>query len=513
MCWGQDGNGQIGNGTTGSPQLTPTSVINLPQIDASFWNGIAAGGHHTCALMRYQLGNLLGDAATVMCWGANNFGQIGDATTIQRPTPTTVANAFAISNTEPTQIVAGDDHNCVVGLFSDVWCWGKNSNGQIGIGNTATQFQPIIVPGLTNVHRIAAGGSSTCALLDDGTVACWGYNAHGNLGDGTTVDRYVPTTVPGLTGVVDISVSGTHTCAVRSNGTVACWGQGSLGVLGNGDTSDRYVPTDVLNLSGVVRIAAGGDHTCAVRQDSTVVCWGWNFTGQLGDGTTGNFKANSAPISTHCIGDIAQFDGANDIICDVLDGAIAVDGGPVCWGTNNPISAGDHSTCAALKDGGIVCWGANSVGQVGDGTTTTRALPTSILSGISGANDALCCTDQQGTGCERVSVEGCVCAIDPYCCTNQWDDQCAQEGASSTCWSSMCGNGIIEPGEQCDPPNDAAGCNQSCQGDPCVARLGPRSANEGVTNCVCAFDAFCCDNRWDVFCVGEAQASCGLQCP
>ena len=233
-CSGNNGNGQLGDGSTLS-RLTPVDVSGL----TSGVSAIAVGGLHTCALTTW---------GGVKCWGYNSFGQLGDGSTRDRLTPVDISGLTG----GVTAITAGAIHTCALTTAGGVKCWGFNVNGQLGDGNSTNRLTPVTVGGLTSgltsgVTAIAAGGFHTCALTPAGGVKCWGNNGEGQLGDGTRTNRSIPVDVSGLaSGVTAIAAGTYHTCALTPAGGVKCWGYNVYGQLGDGSNTDPLTPVDVL---------------------------------------------------------------------------------------------------------------------------------------------------------------------------------------------------------------------------------------------------------------------------
>jgi alpha-tubulin suppressor-like RCC1 family protein len=364
------------------PQATTTAGLTCAPLIAE----IDAGMGHPCARKT---------DGTLVCWGSNRYGQVGDGTANDRAIPATVAAL----GSSVAHVEGGGTHECAAKTDGTLWCWGRNANGQLGDGTTTDRLTPVQVTTLSNVAEVTLGIAHTCARKVDGSLWCWGYNAYGALGDGTTTQRTLPVQVTALgTSVAQISAGEYHTCARRKDGYLFCWGDGVGGQLGDGTAQHRYVPTRLTAFNGnVAEVASGSAHTCARKTDGTLWCWGYNIYGALGNGTT---TYTPSPIQVKAMGaSVAQVSvgsGGFHTCARKLDNTVW------CWGSSwtgdgtttdrlTPVqvtalgtstvqlSAGGGQTCALRNDDTVWCWGANNHNQVGDGTTTDRSLPTRTL--------------------------------------------------------------------------------------------------------------------------------------
>ena len=249
-CWGVDTVGQLGRGDEvndpGYPDAhpEPSVVDGLNQP-----NDVSAGNGHACAVVRFGIVN---------CWGRGDNGQLGNAATNDSSSPLQVQDFDGTSMArQAQQVVASDAFSCALTVSGVVRCWGKNDEGELGVATSSVASSPVpvtvAVPGLSRVTQITAGDHHVCVVGDPGAqVACWGSNTAGQLGDGGTTDRFSPRLISGIGSVVDISAGGDHTCArsVRSGvETVSCWGDNAYGQIGSGlggDLAAFYsAPADV----------------------------------------------------------------------------------------------------------------------------------------------------------------------------------------------------------------------------------------------------------------------------
>ncbi|MBU3976575.1 putative Ig domain-containing protein [Propionicimonas sp.] len=317
---------------------------------------IAAGWAHTCAI---------NSSGALKCWGANSSAQLGDGTDIQRNTPTQV---YGLTS-QVVAVTAGNAHTCALTSDGLVYCWGANTQGQLGDGTLDYRLYPTRVSGLIYVTAIDAGAQNTCALSTLDTPFCWGDNSQGQIGDGTTEDRRTATWVHYLSGVKSLSAGGNHVCVVQNSGSVKCWGNNSKGELGNANLDDQALPVEVQGLStGGATVSSGTSHTCVVTTGNAVNCWGSNSSGQLGDNST------------------------TDRPTLVTAAGLSISG--------LAVSSAHAHTCAVTTVGSAKCWGDNSSGQLGTGYYTDRLTPAQV-SGLTSGVTAI--TTGAGHSCARTA--------------------------------------------------------------------------------------------------------------
>jgi alpha-tubulin suppressor-like RCC1 family protein len=333
LCWGLNDFGQLGNGTT--------TASSVPVPVAGLTSGV------TAVVMGFSSACAITSGGGVMCWGENGAGQLGNGTTTDSAVPVPVTGL----SSGVTSVSIGAGTACAVKAGGAVVCWGNNQDGLLGDNSGVSSSVPVQVVGLTAGASAASVGSlSVCAIASGGTVECWGNNTGGQLGNGTTTNSPVPVQVVGLSGVTAVSVGSAVACAIAPGGDARCWGSGASGALGNNSTVDSSVPVQVVGLtSGVSSISAGvvGSSACAVAAGGRAVCWGANASGGLGNNSTVD---SSVPVQ----------------VVGLTSGVSAV-------------TAGLEAACALTTTGAIECWGANGAGQLGNNTTTNSLVPVPVV--------------------------------------------------------------------------------------------------------------------------------------
>lgn len=245
-CWGDNAHGQLGDGTTTPHHRPGTPVMNSGAafVGSGFPNStLTAGSSHACLL---EFPTYAPRCWGHNGFGQLGDGTTADrraATTVVGVTGVGVIAAGGAT----VDAVGGDNaaHTCATVSGGLVRCWGSNNHGRLGDGSTAGSSIPVLV-GLTGAARdVCAGGYHSCAVLTTGRVACWGANDRGQLGDGTNARRLSPVEVPGVTNAGRIACGLRHTC-VTTRGSLLCWGDNRFGQLGDGTTVSRNVPTELL---------------------------------------------------------------------------------------------------------------------------------------------------------------------------------------------------------------------------------------------------------------------------
>ena len=335
LSWGSNYTGELGDGTY-TDRFTPVPVTGLAA--GSGVAAVSAGEGHSLALKT---------DGTVLAWGANNWGQLGDGSLAARLTPVQVSGLGPGSGV--IAIAAGNTHSLALKSDGTVLAWGSNTHVEVGSGSaTLANPTPAPVVGLgtgSGVIAIAAGAEFNVVLKSSGAVFAWG---HGSVGDGTGADRGTPVAVSGLgsgSGVIAVA-AGTHGLALKSDGTVLSWGSNAQGQLGDGTTTDRQSPVQVTGLgtgSGVTSIAASGWQSAAVRAVGSVATWGFNFYGELGDGITGGGQCacSTAPVNVVGVTGATQIvvGGAHYIALQPTPGTIPGSAPPPVTGPAPPPTA------------------------------------------------------------------------------------------------------------------------------------------------------------------------------
>ncbi|MFZ1086587.1 MAG: InlB B-repeat-containing protein [Terracidiphilus sp.] len=293
-AWGDNSHAQLGNGTTANSS-TPVQVSGLTSIVK-----LGGRGYHSVAVK---------SDGTVWTWGWDEYGALGngvDDANIDYLVPIEVAGV-----TNPILVTSGFQFSVALMQDHTLMAWGNNLEGEIGDGTTTNRLAPVTVPGIDQVVWVSAGWTHVVAIRADGTVWVWGANnwqgafdcedtydnnnlgfycGYGMLGDGTEIDHYSPEQVPGLSGAIMAVGGDASTSVLLRDGTVWTFGSNGAGQLGVPGIYQSLVPVQVQGLCSAVYIMTRDFHNEALCTNGTLWSWGSGDNGELGNGT----KANSA---------------------------------------------------------------------------------------------------------------------------------------------------------------------------------------------------------------------------
>jgi alpha-tubulin suppressor-like RCC1 family protein len=299
------------------------------------------------------------------------------------------SDAFSLS--------AGDAHTCAIRAGA-LWCWGRDSEGQVGDGTTSSAvLTPVRVGAGTDWVEVSAGESHTCARKADGSVWCWGSNASGQLGLGDFVNRATPTRVPLPSAAHVVQSRSSFSCAVLEDASLWCWGANTEGQLGLDDDypgADQVSARPVVSDAGWKAVATGQGHACALRLDGSLWCWGRNTGSMVGQGGDAGSIQYRVPQRVGARTDWTQLDANQEYTC-----ALRADQSLWCWGHFLNDSVLDAPTrmlagttwarvrtnlfhlCVVSSSGEASCWGRNLEGQLGLGDFDDRPDPTALDGG------------------------------------------------------------------------------------------------------------------------------------
>ena len=380
-----------GLGSLDSISISSTSALSIaPTAKALLAGGsftvTPTGGTPPYSYSKSGVGTLSGSTYTASANGGAATLTVKDSVGRSATLPVTVVVAPVMAS--------GRNFTCAV-ASGKMKCWGTNSSGQLGYGDTTNRGSAAGAMGdnlafldlgtgrtVASLPTSGTSASFMCAILDNGAVKCWGDNSAGELGQGTTTSigatsGQMGDSLPAIdlgTGrtAVAIAMGKLHACAILDDTTVKCWGGGvtSYGQLGYGDTiargnaagemGDKLPAVSLGTGRRALTLSLGSYHSCAILDDHSVKCWGFNNDGELGYGDT-----TGRGCDTFNYGPGAGYSGGCGGMGDSL-AAIDLGTGRTAAG----LSVSGRHSCVVLDDGGAKCWGTGGA-QLGQGTSTT----------------------------------------------------------------------------------------------------------------------------------------------
>ncbi|XP_065876398.1 ultraviolet-B receptor UVR8 [Euphorbia lathyris] len=349
--WGRGEDGQLGHGDA-EDRPSPTQLSMLAGLEII---SVTCGADHTMAYSESH--------TDVYSWGWGDFGRLGHGNSSDLFTPQPIR---ALHGLKIKQIACGDCHCLAVTMDGDVQSWGRNQNGQLGLGTTEDSLVPQKIHAFQGIpiKMVAAGAEHTAAVTEDGELYGWGWGCYGNLGLGDRNDRLVPgkVSLPHGDKMVMVACGWRHTISVSSFGGLYTYGWSKYGQLGHGDFKDHLIPhrVEALRDSSVSQISGGWRHTMAVTSDGKLYGWGWNKFGQVG---VGDNVDHSSPMQV-------KFPQEQKVI---------------------QIACGWRHTLAVTELQNVFSWGRGTNGQLGHGGSLDRNVPT-IVEALS----------VDGSGCQQI---------------------------------------------------------------------------------------------------------------
>ncbi|KAL1539021.1 Ultraviolet-B receptor uvr8 [Salvia divinorum] len=333
--WGRGEDGQLGHGDA-EDRFSPTqlSVLDDQEIDS-----VTCGADHTTAYSKSQV--------QVYSWGWGDFGRLGHGNSSDLFSPQPIK---ALQGLQIKQIACGDSHCLAVTMEGEVQSWGRNQNGQLGLGTTEDSLVPRKIEAFEGilVKMVAAGAEHTAAVTEGGEIYGWGWGRYGNLGLGDRDDRLLPAKVATVEGekMVLVACGWRHTISISSSGSLFTYGWSKYGQLGHGDFEDHLIPhkLEALRDHHISQISGGWRHTMAATTDGKLYGWGWNKFGQVG---VGNNTDHCSPVQV-------KFPLSQKVV---------------------NISCGWRHTLAVTDRQNVFSWGRGTNGQLGHGDAVDRNVP------------------------------------------------------------------------------------------------------------------------------------------
>ena len=355
-CWGFNGYGGVGNGTT-NDQHTPVKVLENVKETVLENNTTAA----------------ITEDGDLYCWGDNKYGQVGNGATDNQLTPVKV-----LENVKEFYL----DYYTAAAITEngDLYCWGFNLGGQIGNGSTVNQLTPVKV--LSNVRKFCIDSLTSAAITENGDLYCWGYNEYGEVGNGSTCNQLSPLKILDNVKQVCFGEFSFTTAAITLNGDLYLWGYNEYDGLNN-----ILLPAKILE--NVKKYYTYESTYGAITENGDLYCWGKNSWGQAGS-DTGYYVEKPIKI----------LENVKDVnIDDVKSIALTENGDLYYWGAKGnpnipsednddyqtiPVKVMDnvreakvfyHTFAAITTNGDLYCWGYNTSGQTGNGNFKRQYTP------------------------------------------------------------------------------------------------------------------------------------------
>jgi alpha-tubulin suppressor-like RCC1 family protein len=332
--------------TPGAPTIGTATATGPTSASVTFTAPSNVGGG---AITSYiATAKKTSDGTTISGTGSSSPITISGLTTNEAYTVTVAAvNAFGSG---PSSAAS----NSVTPLEQQLWIWGSNDVGQLGLSDLINRSSPVQIGALTNWSQTTENSDEVMhAIKTDGTLWGWGQGS-GYIGDNTLVSKSSPVQVGALTNWASISDGNKFSVAIKTNGTLWSWGFGANGRLGLNNPTSYSSPKQVGSLTNWSQVSAGREFALAIKTDGTLWAWGYNVYGQLGLGSA--YDVYNPPVTPN-------YSSPKQV------GALTT------W---YQVSAGLQSVLAIKTDGTLWGWGQNNAGQLGTGNIIATSSPVQI---------------------------------------------------------------------------------------------------------------------------------------
>lgn len=338
-CWGDNSEGQIGNGDPQGQICIGGASSFCRDKTKKQWVKVSAGNNYTCGIER--------TTQKLYCWGKNNYGQLGHATS-SVPVEVTGGGKWSA-------VVAGDTHTCAIKTDKTLWCWGRDDKGQLGndsLYSNKTSPTRVSTAIATMWVDVDVESKQSCAVATTYVMYCWGqWGWVGTVGgsNNPTPTRVQSGDISHFTDWRSVSTGRYHICGIRASGALYCFGKNNVGQVGNGTGVDVRYPVQVNAGVNWLSVDLGLDFTCGIRSNGQLWCWGDNYFGQPGQ-ICGS-----------------QWVSAGPRMCDVFTPAYP---SPVREATKSTaawtkIDAGGFHSCSIKSSKRLFCWGQDTKAQLG----------------------------------------------------------------------------------------------------------------------------------------------------
>lgn len=387
------------------PQVVTSSVSNTSLVHTYLDNDqpyrsiekVDLGQGYGCAKDEHQ---------HVYCWGLGTSGQLARGVNMSSEKPKKI---YSLSH-DFNMLVSNYYFSCALSNSSELFCWGYNGVGNLGLGDANSRGAPDVVDPGVSYSFIALGGDTACGITSAGILKCWGFNSVGQVGRGN-FGGYVaaPTVIDSGTLYSKVFVgdqqnsNSTNVCGITTAGVLKCWGSNSYGQLGNNDMLDQSSPQVIDPGETYSKISLSVYSTCGITTSGVLKCWGYNVAGVLGVDSSGS---GSYYVLTPGIVD-GGISYSDVVVRDGFACGITTAGVLKCWGTSSAgqfangvanttatlpevvdpgqsykkMSLGDYNVCGITSADVLKCWGYNNSGTVGDNTVVDKFTPTVIDAG------------------------------------------------------------------------------------------------------------------------------------